>query len=80
MAGIMSIFTTELPATPLVRIRGTFNRVDPYEFQSQGDWYSGYYVIPMGKTLLGSEVGMDRLLVCDADAAAQKMGDPKEAK
>lgn len=64
-----------------MRIRGTFKKVDPYDFQSDGEWYAGYYVIPMGKTLLGSVVGMDRLLVCDADAAAQKMaGNPQEGK
>ena len=67
-------------SAPLVRIRGTFKRVDPYLFQGHGDWYSGYYVIPMGRTLLGSLVGMDRLLVCDADAAARKVEELKQDK
>lgn len=70
-------------ATPLVRFNGAFKKSQPYQFQGHASWYADrYYVMPMGKFLEpGWRVGMERLLVCDADAAARKIeGSLRERK
>jgi hypothetical protein len=68
----VDIYETD-SAKPLVRIKGSFNGAEPFHFQSQAAWYGDrYYVLPVGGTLGNGEFGLQRLLICDADAAARK--------
>ncbi|HLX43174.1 MAG TPA: hypothetical protein VKR43_07055 [Bryobacteraceae bacterium] len=68
----VDIYETE-SARPLVRIKGSFKNAEPYHFQNEAAWYGDrYYVLPVGGTLGNGEFGLQRLLICDADAAARK--------
>jgi hypothetical protein len=58
---------------PLVRIQGSFSGAEPGNFQRPAAWFGDrYYVIPLGGILSGARVGLQRLLICDVDAAARK--------
>jgi hypothetical protein len=60
----------------MIKIEGAFKGISPHNFLGYAsDWYGSYFVMPLGRLVDGgASILLQKLLICDADAASRKSG------
>jgi hypothetical protein len=57
----------------LIKMEGAFKGISPnHIFGYASAWYGGYFVVPLGRILDPDAMMLQKLLICDADAASRK--------